>query len=299
MQAIVHASGVRFTHDRHEHIVAKRVNAMPVCPSCNRKTSEAHAHFCAHCGFALPDGSARSRASSLTPAAGATPPAFDALGSRPWRTLASPPQANPRAVAVGLAGLLAAVLTSAWLSFGPGSTSSDQATRRAAEAGSPETTSAARTRTNEKPRGGPKPPVQLNRYRAEGYSFAYPKGWSIAQANRPVTSYRETVVRRADGGATVTIDYSPGEATEPAVKASEVRAPTSITPGYRQISFRPTSVRGHPAFVWTFEVADADPRRVDLFLRTRSGGFAILAHGSDLEAAAIAARLVAGSLSAG
>src|SRR5207244_1756354 len=121
----------------------------------------------------------------------------------------------------------------------------------------------------------PPPPVNVKRYRAGGYSFAYPSGWRVGQSDRPVTSYRETVLNSADGAAKVTIDYSPGESTEPAAKAAQVQAPTSITRGYRQLSFRPTSIRGHPAFVWEFEVAGADPRRVDLFLRTRSGGFAI------------------------
>jgi hypothetical protein len=49
--------------------------------------------------------------------------------------------------------------------------------------------------------------------------------------------------------------------------------------------------------LWEFEVAEPHPRRVDLFLRGRSGGFAILADGSELEGATSAARLIAGSLS--
>jgi hypothetical protein len=105
------------------------------------------------------------------------------------------------------------------------------------------------------------------------------------------------MLERDDGAARVTVDYSPGERIEPAAKASQVETATSITPGYRRISFWPTSVRGHAAFAWEFAVADANPRRADLFVRARSGGFALLAYGRDLAGARSAARLIAGSLS--
>jgi hypothetical protein len=144
----------------------------------------------------------------------------------------------------------------------------------------------------------PPSPASVKRYDTGGYSFAYPSAWSVQDSELPVADYRKTVLVRADGAARVTIDYTPGETIEPGAKASEVEAPTSRSAGYRQLAFRPTRVRGRSLFYWEFEVADAHPRRVDLFLRTRSGGFAILADGSELEGAASAARLVAGSLSA-
>jgi len=261
---------------------------IPVCPSCNLQTSGPHALFCAHCGFALPDGSDRGEEIPTTFTADEAAVAFDVVATRSWRAPASSSPADPRALAVGLGALAAAVVVSIWLSYGPGSKPAGHQTRLPA-ASSP-------VRSREAPSRA-RPSVNVRHYHAGDYSLDYPSAWRVRQSERPVTNYRETVLARADGTAKVTIDYSPGERTEPAAKALQVEAPTSTSRGYRQIAFRPTSIRGHPAFVWEFEVADADPRRVDLFLRTSSGGFAILAYGSDLEAATSAARLIAGSLS--
>jgi hypothetical protein len=136
----------------------------------------------------------------------------------------------------------------------------------------------------------------MTRYRASGYSFAYPSAWQISQSDRPLATYRETVLQSADGTAKVNVDYSPGETTDPSSKAAQVEAPTSSTPGYRRISFGPATVKGHAAVAWEFTVADADPRRADLFIRTPAGGFALLAHGRDFARARSAARLIAGSL---
>ena len=261
---------------------------MPVCPSCNLQTSVPHSLFCAHCGFALPDGPARGERSPAAVTAEEAPLASDVMAARPWRTPALSSPADPRALAVVVGALAAAVVLSVWLSYGPGSKRANHPTQLPVASG--------RVPSREAPSRA-RPPVSVKHYRAGDYSFAYPSGWRVRQSERPVTSYRETVLDRADGAAKVTIDYSPGERIEPAAKALQVEAPTSISRGYRQIAFRPTSMRGHPAFVWEFEVADSYPRRVDLFLRTSSGGFAILAYGADLEAATSAARLIAGSLS--
>ena len=261
---------------------------MPVCPSCNLQTSGPHALFCARCGFALPDGSPRGAETPPTVTAEEAAVGFDLFATRPWRTPAASSPADPRALAVGLAALAAAVVLSIWLSYGPGSKPAGREVRLPAASGPVR---------GQEPLSRARPSVNVKRYHAGDYSFAYPSAWRIRQSERPVTSYRETVVDRADGAAKVTIDYSPGERTEPAAKALQVEAPTSTTRGYRQIAFRPTSIHGRSAFVWEFEVADAHPRRVDLFVRANSGGFAILADGSDLEAATSAARLIAGSLS--
>jgi hypothetical protein len=269
---------------------------MPVCPSCNLQTSGPRSLFCAHCGFALPDGSA---CSEETPVAAAPEGrlALNVFAARRWRPPSVSPAADPRAVAVGLGALAIAVVVSVWLSYGPGSKPAKRGTPLPAvsgRVGGREALSRARPSASVEryPAG-----ANVKHYRAGDYSFAYPSAWRVRQSERPVTNYRETVLERADGAAKVTIDYSPGERADPAAKALQVEAPTSASRGYRQIAFRPTSVRGHPAFVWEFEVADAYPRRIDLFLRTSSGAFAVLAYGSDLEAATSAARLIAGSLS--
>jgi hypothetical protein len=260
---------------------------MSVCPSCNLPTSEPEALFCARCGFALPDGPAAGEDSSPTLAADELALAPDTVAARPWQTRAWASQADPRAVAVGLGALAAAAVLSTWLSYGSASTPADHETRPSVTGRHPHSAVAV---------APARPLMHVRRYQAGDYSFTYPSGWRVAQGDRPVTSYRKTVLERADGAAEVTIDYSPGETIDPAAKASQVEAATSITPGYRRVSFRPTSVRGHAAFAWQFAVADAHPQRVDLFVRARSGGFAILADGSDLAGASSAARTIAGSL---
>jgi hypothetical protein len=279
---------------------------MSVCPSCNQQSSDPGALFCAYCGFALPDaptGSAGFPARSAD-----TPPVVtDATGTQRWHGPAWSTDANPRAVAVGLGALVTAAVLAIGLSYS--STQPDHVTPPAAApsdrrsaVGSQITAAVGQflaplhhvLRRNAGP--PPRPLAQMRRYRASGYSFAYPSRWQVSQSDRPVTSYRETVLQSANGAAKVTVDYSPGETADPASKASQVEAPTSSTPGYRRISFGPTTVNGHAAFAWDFIVADADPRRADLFIRTPTGDFALLAHGVDFPRARSAARLIAGSL---
>jgi hypothetical protein len=143
----------------------------------------------------------------------------------------------------------------------------------------------------------PAPPTHLTRYRATGYSLAYPSSWHVSRRDQPVSSYRETVLESATGGAKVALDYSPGETIDPASKASEVEAATSSTPGYRRISFGPTTINARPAFAWEFMVASSDPRRADLFISTPRGGVALLAYGLDFVLAKSAARSIASALS--
>jgi hypothetical protein len=144
----------------------------------------------------------------------------------------------------------------------------------------------------------PAPPTHLTRYRTTGYSLAYPSSWHVSRRDQPVSSYRETVLESATGGAKVALDYSPGETIDPASKASEVEAATSSsTPGYRRISFEPTTINGRPAFAWEFMVGSSDPRRSDLFITTPRGGVALLAYGLDFGRAKSAARSIASALS--
>jgi hypothetical protein len=195
-----------------------------------------------------------------------------------------------------------AVLLAIGLSYGPGSGAPDHSGKLASaprrQAGAPPNHSAGAA-TPALPRHPPRATVHLTRYRAAGYSFGYPSGWQVVQSDQPLASYRRTMLESANGAAKVTVDYSPGEATDPASKAAQVEAATSRTPGYQRISFGPTTVGGHTAFAWDFMVADADPRRADLFIRAPNGGFALLAHGLDVSRAKSAARSIAASLSAG
>ena len=279
---------------------------MSVCPSCNQQSSDPEALFCAHCGFALPDapaGGAGFPAFNADPSRAAT----DTISTRRWHGASWTTDANPRAVAVGLGALVTAVVLAIGLAYS--STRPDHVMPAAATPSDRRNAVGTRIATamaqffaplqhvlKTNAAAPPRQFVHLRRYRASGYSFAYPSRWQVAQSDRPVTSYRETVLQSADGAAKVNVDYSPGETTDPASKASKVEAPTSSTPGYRRISFGPTTVNGHAAFAWDFIVADADPRRADLFIRTPSGDFALLAHGLDFSGAASAAHLIAGSL---
>jgi hypothetical protein len=56
---------------------------MPVCPSCNLPSTDPEALFCAHCGFALPDGPAADDESFPTLAVDRPPLASDALTAQP------------------------------------------------------------------------------------------------------------------------------------------------------------------------------------------------------------------------
>jgi hypothetical protein len=209
-------------------------------------------------------------------------------------------------VAVGLGALIMAVVVAIVLSYGSGSSRygsgparPDQVTGWVVALGHPR--NPARTRPAGKTIAAnasrPAPLTHLTRYRTTGYSLAYPSSWHVSRRDEPVSSYRETVLESATGTAKVALDYSPGETIDPASKASEVEAATSRTPGYRRISFGPTTIDGHAAFAWEFMVASSNPRRADLFITTPSGGVALLAYGLDFVRAKSAARSIASALS--
>jgi hypothetical protein len=174
------------------------------------------------------------------------------------------------------------------LAYGRGSTPADHAS------------APAPTPVHRRTAAAPRPErvvTHVKRYESGNYSFAYPSGWRIARGERVVSTFSETVLQRADGAAMVTVDYSPGETTAPATKASQVEAETTIkTPGYRRISLRSTRIRGQPAVEWEFVLTESNLHRVDLFVRTRGGDVALLADGPDLTGARSAARSIAGSL---
>ena len=270
---------------------------MSVCPSCNTLTSDSAAVFCAYCGFALPEAPAGRKSFPAPATAQPFPPDARATRRSPDRPRAS--EANPKAVAVGLGALLTAVVLAIVLSYGSGSTPREQATRRAVALRHPRNAVRMPPADEKRATNAPHPAqlTHLTRYRATGYSLAYPSSWHVSRSDEPVSSYRETVLESATDAAKVTLDYSPGETIAPASKASQVQVATSRTPGYRRISFGPTTINGRAAFVWEFMVADSDPRRADIFITRPSGGFALLAYGPDFVRAKAAARLIASALS--
>jgi hypothetical protein len=287
---------------------------MSICPSCNQSTSDDRAAFCARCGFALPAGAGGESLPASFAAAEPLSPSLVPAGG--WLQWPGHPTANPKAVAVGLGALLAAFITAIVLSYGSAPSPHEQDVPAALAPRNQQSvhrTSVAATaegfeRSWWKLAAAPfegrlgvdvaaaAPLRHMRRYRASGYALAYPSGWLVSRGDQPVGSYRETVLESNNGAAKVTVDYSPGESIDPAAKAAGVESATSRTPGYRRISFGPTTVDAQPAFAWEFTVADADPRRADLFIATPSGGFALLAHGLDLVRARSAARSIAGAL---
>jgi hypothetical protein len=279
---------------------------MSVCPSCIQPNSDPGALFCPYCGFALPAG---RPAVEGFPALGAETAQFtsEPNPAQPRQRPAWAAQENPRAVAVGLGALAAAVLLAVVMSYGFGSSGPGHQARLAAVPSHPANAASSASRPLAAPHRrsrpeavvAPPPFAHLTSYRGSGYSFAYPSGWQVSRSDQPITTYRQTVLQSSDGAAKVNVDYSPGETTDPASKASQVEAATrSTTPGYRRIAFRSTAVDGHAAFAWEFVVADTEPRRADLFVRVPGGEFALLAHGVDLAGARAAARSIAGSVSA-
>jgi hypothetical protein len=260
---------------------------MSVCPFCNQSNSDPGAAFCPRCGAPL-----------------------DELEPRGWS------EANPKAVAVALGALLVGFVIAVVLSYGSGGPSRDRAARvmlapgqsKAPRRGPATATSKGFDGSWWKLAAAPfrgklavdagalLPLAHMQRYSAGGYSFAYPRGWLISRGDQWVGDYHETVLETANGAAKVTVDFSPGETLAPAAKAAQVESATSATPGYSRIAFGPATVAGRSAFAWEFHVADAYPRRADLFIATAGGGFALLAYGDDLARARAAARAIAGTL---
>ncbi|GAC1530509.1 MAG: hypothetical protein NVS2B6_18620 [Thermoleophilaceae bacterium] len=63
-------------------------------------------------------------------------------------------------------------------------------------------------------------------------------------------------------------------ALRPLSKAAEVRAGTSQTSGYNEVSFGSTRLRGRDAWKWVFDLGGT--RRVDYFVNDCSTGIAVL-----------------------
>jgi hypothetical protein len=107
------------------------------------------------------------------------------------------------------------------------------------------------------------------------------------------------MLQSRNASAKVTIDHTAGEITDPAVKAAQVEAATSRTPGYNRVAFKRLTIGGRSAFEWVFTLAGArDPQRADIFVNTGHDGFAFLAHGASWRNASAVARAIAASVDA-
>lgn len=109
------------------------------------------------------------------------------------------------------------------------------------------------------------------------YSADIPTGWSAESIDEPESGTRLVSQWRNpdDDNTSVLIDSSdPGPDAPPIDSAATVRAQTSQSDGYREVSFEETSINGVPAAEWVFDI-DGD-RRVDYFFNSCGMGFAVL-----------------------
>lgn len=119
------------------------------------------------------------------------------------------------------------------------------------------------------------PPPALSSYSTSAYGAQVPAAWTLESDDAQHDTYRESVWRDpADANTSITIDYTLGDTTSAQASAESVRAATSRTAGYREISFAPTSISGKQGIKWIFEV-DGD-RRVDYFFNDCATGYAML-----------------------
>jgi serine/threonine-protein kinase len=108
------------------------------------------------------------------------------------------------------------------------------------------------------------------------YTASVPKGWipeSIEEKNsgRYTSQWRDP----SDSNTSILIDSQSSVETPDAVdSADSVRQQTSQTPGYKEISFGPTTLDGVDAAEWIFQLPD--DQRVDYFKVECGAGFAIL-----------------------
>lgn len=116
---------------------------------------------------------------------------------------------------------------------------------------------------------GRKPPGKTTTYRGADYTFDYPADWSVTEDEVSKGAFSRTSLVSSDGGQTVVIDHTPGETTDPATKARQLRGDGSTT-----TTFEPVTLGGRPGFQWAFR--DNGQQKVDYLLNTGSDGYAVL-----------------------
>jgi hypothetical protein len=140
----------------------------------------------------------------------------------------------------------------------------------------PPTTSSTSSRPKPPPPTPQLPPPQSYvSYSALDYTLDRPAGWITIEDQRAAHSYLESKWRDpADSKTSVLIDSQPSPGLSAQLDAESVRAQTSSTPGYQEISFEPASIGGNDAWRWVFNVSGTE--RVDYFINACGHSFAIL-----------------------
>jgi hypothetical protein len=139
----------------------------------------------------------------------------------------------------------------------------------------------------------PSPEPGFRAYRSEGYFAQFPSQWRVSENDAPHDGNRRTVFNSPSGGLSVTIDWSPGDDTDPEIKARQVEE-GQLGGTYRRIHIKPLTLGPHHAAEWVFEVDGT--RAVDYFIRVGNNVFAVEGDGSDFHDAVSNARAVARSL---
>lgn len=182
-------------------------------------------------------------------------------------------------IGIGVAALVALAVGTAFM---VGSSSNDPSPGLAAATTTTTTTtttsSSTTTSTVDPPHRLPPRSVKLQDFSGDRYTAQVPAGWTPELINekngkRTTSQWRDP----ADDNTSVLIDNQPVDPSLTAPEAAaSVRAQTSQTPGYSEISYGETTVAGVPAIKWVFDLKDEGDRRVDYFFTNCGVGFAVL-----------------------
>ena len=141
-------------------------------------------------------------------------------------------------------------------------------------------------------------PLSAQRFTGNGFTFAYPAGFSVVEDQRGLGTYIRTKAVSADGGEVLIVDRTPGDTMTPRGRAIDVSNATERrTHDYVLVGLAPATVAGRSAFTWAFTIPSAPlPASFDVFQRLGTSGYAVLVQGTDARSIADVALAVAGSL---
>jgi hypothetical protein len=121
----------------------------------------------------------------------------------------------------------------------------------------------------------PPGPRAYSRYSASLYEAEVPDGWDALENEAPHGEFLRSKWRDPDDPNTSDlIDAIAGEKLSAEEKAASIRAATSSSTGYSEISFGPSEVAGLAGVKWVFQIRG--DQRVDYFLNRCSTGIAVL-----------------------
>jgi hypothetical protein len=141
------------------------------------------------------------------------------------------------------------------------------------------------TRPAAAPADTPPPPAPtpvaptLGTYAATYYTVDRPVDWTTEHDDEQQSGgLLRSQWRDPDNSSTSILIDAQEESASAQDKANQVRAATSNTPGYQEISFRPTTMNGVSAIRWEFTVSGT--HRIDYFVHDDSCGVGVAVLGS-------------------